>query len=101
MKHPVSRPSYLDRQSVMVAPSYQRQGLGSMLTRKCNEMADEVDKIIYAYARPTSAGLYVTEGYESLERIDADLGNYGVEGGETSVFVMKESQVPIRILEPD
>lgn len=52
-------------------------------------MADEAGGVTYARARPDSAALFLTEGYEVLERIDADLGDYSVEGGKTTFFVMR------------
>lgn len=74
---------------MMVQPEYQRQGLGRLLTEKCNEIADNGGASTYVRARPNVAGLFIQMGYETLERIDFDLGDFGLEGGKTAVFVMK------------
>lgn len=73
----------------MVRPEYQRQGLGRLLTEKCNEIADERGGATYVRARPGAAGLFVQMGFETLERIDFDLSDYGLEGGKTAVFLMR------------
>lgn len=73
----------------MVRPEYQRQGLGRLLTEKCNEVADAGGAATYARAQPGAAELFIQMGYEVLERFDFDLSDFGADGGKTSVFVMK------------
>lgn len=77
----------------MVLPSYQRQGIGRMLTEKLNAIADADGAATYVRARPGAAGLFIQMGYETLERIDFDLADFGVDLGreetKTAVFVMR------------
>lgn len=73
----------------MVRPEYQRRGLGRLLTRKCNEVADAAGAATYVRAQPGAAGLFIQMGYEVQERFDFDLDNLGASGGETTVFIMK------------
>ncbi|KUJ19685.1 uncharacterized protein LY89DRAFT_779605 [Mollisia scopiformis] len=77
------------RQNTMVRPEYQRQGIGRMLTKKLNEIADAGGAATHVRARPGASALFVQMGYEILERIDFDLGDYGAEGGKTALFVMR------------
>ncbi|CZR65440.1 uncharacterized protein PAC_15340 [Phialocephala subalpina] len=80
---------HFQRQNTMVRPEYQRQGLGRLLTEKCNEVADAAGAVTYVCARPGAAGLFAQMGFETLERLDFDLNDYGVQGGKTALFVMR------------
>jgi len=70
----------------MVRPTHHR--LGTLLTSKINSIADAANGIIYARARPSAAGLFYRNGYEVLERVDFDLGDFDGEG-KTAIFMMK------------
>ena len=73
----------------MVRPEFQRRGLGRLLTERCNMVADAGKAATYAKAQPEAAGLFVQMGYEILEKIEFNLGDYGAKGGKAAVFVMK------------
>jgi hypothetical protein len=68
-------------------------GLGRLLTEKLNAIADEGEAPTFVRARPGAAALFRQEGYETLERMDFDLKDFGVDLGDaetkTAVFVMK------------
>ena len=72
----------------MVDPEYQRMGLGRMITRKCNEVADAAGKATFARTRPTSVKLFKQEGYKTLEVIEVPYGEFGLKGS-SDVFAMK------------
>lgn len=80
----------------MVHPGYQRQGVGRLLTEKCNEIADRSGGVTYVRARPHAAAMFIQMGYEMLERIDFNLSDYGAVGGKTAVFTMKREPGAIR-----
>ena len=64
----------------MVDPAYQRKGLGKLITKKCNEVADEKGIATYARCRPGMAAMLLKMGYEVAEKITCDLGEYGSHG---------------------
>lgn len=72
----------------MVDPNYQRMGLGRMITKKCNEIADAAGKATFARTRPTSVGLFEQEGYKTLEEIEVPYEDFGIVGN-SKVFAMK------------
>ncbi|KAE9376462.1 hypothetical protein N431DRAFT_452880 [Stipitochalara longipes BDJ] len=76
------------RQSTMVDTPYQRKGIGRMITRKCNGIADEAGAATYVKARPSSKPLFEQEGYRVLEEIPMNYEEFGYEG-KSAVFVMK------------
>jgi GNAT superfamily N-acetyltransferase len=78
----------LVRQSTMVDTPYQRKGIGRMLTRKCNELADAAGAATYARARPTSKKLFESEGYKVLEEIPMNYEDFGFQG-KSAVYVMR------------
>lgn len=73
----------------MVRPEHQRQGLGRLLTEKCNQVADAAGAATYATARLGAAALFVQMGFEVLETIDVDLSELEAGGGVEVRFVMK------------
>ena len=77
----------------MVDPSYQRMGLGSLLTEHMNKLADKGGAPTYVRAQPKAAALFIQIGYEVLERIDFDLKDFDADLGDaeakTSTFAMK------------
>lgn len=73
----------------MVRPECQRQGLGRLLTEKCNAVADAVGAATYARAQPGAAALFVQMGFEILERIEIDLNELGAEGGKTGIYFLR------------
>jgi ribosomal protein S18 acetylase RimI-like enzyme len=72
----------------MVDTPYQRKGIGKMITRMCNEIADAAGKATYVKARPSSRPLFEKEGYKVLEEIPMNYEEFGYEG-RSAVFVMK------------
>jgi hypothetical protein len=60
-----------------------------MLTQKTNEVADEIGAATFVRARPAAAAVSQKIGFEILERIDFDLGNYGAEVEKTSCWAMR------------
>lgn len=76
------------RQSTMVDMPYQRKGIGRMITRKCNELADAAGAATFVRARPTSKSLFESEGYRVLEEIPMNYEDFGFPG-KPAVYVMK------------
>jgi ribosome biogenesis protein Nip4 len=84
----------------MVDTPYQRKGIGRMITRKCNEIADVANKATYVKARPSSKLLFEQEGYRVLEEIAMNYEEFGYEG-KSAVFVMKREPGGKEAGEPD
>jgi ribosomal protein S18 acetylase RimI-like enzyme len=72
----------------MVDTPYQRQGIGRMITRKCNEMADAAGAATFVKARPSSKPMFEKEGYMILEEIPMNYEDFGYEG-KSEMYVMK------------
>lgn len=72
----------------MVDTPYQRMGIGRMITKKCNEIADEAGKATFVKARPSSRPLFEKEGFRILEEIPMNYEDFGYEG-KSATFVMK------------
>ena len=77
----------------MVDTSYQRMGLGMLLTEHMSEIADEGGAATYVRARLKMTVLFVQMGYEVLERIGIELMDLGVDlaGADTkrSIIAMQ------------
>ena len=56
-----------------VLPKYQGQGYGSLLLKKCNEIADERNLPLFLSAFPGAYDLYVKHGYEEISHADIDI----------------------------
>ena len=70
-------------------PDFQKKGLGSRLTRHCNEIADKTGAQTWVVARPSSLHMFETLGYKIVDREDIAMENYGGEkdGGKDWVLV--------------
>ena len=55
-------------------------GLGRMITKKCNEVANAAWKATFARTRPASVKLFEKEGYRTLEVIEVPYHEFGLEG---------------------
>lgn len=81
----------------MVLPTYQRQGLMTVLSEKCNSIADAYGVPTYANARPGAARMFYNQGFEVCSVRDAELGQFdeGLRGkgelanGETRFWAMR------------
>ena len=81
----------------MVLPSYQRLGLMTLLTEKCNSIADAHGAPTYVNARPGAAKMFYSQGFEVASVRDAELGEFDeglrgkgeLENGETRFWAMR------------
>ncbi|KAH6699044.1 hypothetical protein BKA61DRAFT_741227 [Leptodontidium sp. MPI-SDFR-AT-0119] len=91
------RSKHFLRQGSMVLPSHQRLGLMTLLTRKCNAIADEYGAPTYLNARPKAASMFFKEGFEVCSVRDAELGEFDetmkgkgeLKNGETRFWALK------------
>ena len=60
----------------MVLPTYQRLGLMTLLTTKCNAIADEYGAATYVNARPRATSMFLKKGFELCSVRDAELGEF-------------------------
>ena len=60
-----------------VLPKYQGHGLGSLLLKKCNEIADERGLPIFLTAFPGAYDLYKKHGFEEVGHGDTDMNKFG------------------------
>lgn len=74
--------------------------MGRLLTRKVGEIADGRGTALYIEAGPQADALFRTEGYEELERVDIDLGEFGAEGGVVQMYVYEAGSAWELIVHP-
>lgn len=58
-------------------PEYHRRGLGTWLTRYCNDLADQVGQPTYVIGRPKAWKMLEVTGFELLQTIEFDTREYG------------------------
>jgi len=77
----------------VVAPQYQRRGIGSQLLRHCLSIADKNGLPTWLISFPGSHDLYLRLGFEDVEHCDADLNawdNFKFRGfGIYRLYAMK------------
>ena len=78
----------LDRKGTMVHPDYQRKGLGSWLTRHCNEVADKTGGKTFVGARPSSKRMFESQGFRILGSEDINMTKYGGNEGQGKSWVL-------------
>lgn len=72
-----------------VRPSYQRQGLGSMLLKPVLEQADKEGKKVYITGSLEGLGLYTKFGWREVGEVVLDFRPYGGDERKT-VLMMRE-----------
>jgi N-acetylglutamate synthase-like GNAT family acetyltransferase len=72
----------------MVHPDYQRKGLGSWLTRYCNEVADKIGGKTFVVARPTSKRMFESHGFRVLGSEDIGMTKYGGNESDGNSWVL-------------
>jgi N-acetylglutamate synthase-like GNAT family acetyltransferase len=79
----------------MAHPDYQRKGLGSWLTRYCNELADKTGGKTFVVARPNSKNMFESHGFYALGSEDIDMTKYGgnKSEGKSRVLVREPHEV--------
>ena len=78
----------------MVHPDFQRLGLGSTLTRHCNNLADKAGARTYSVARNTSKPMLLNFGFEVVGKEGQDLSKYGgKEDGALLWMLVREPSV--------
>ncbi len=72
----------------MVDSPYQKKEIWKMITRKCNEIADDAGKATFVKARLSSRPLFEKEGFRELEEIPMNYEDFGYDG-KSAMLVMK------------
>ncbi len=80
-----------------VDPSYQRQGLGSLLIRPGLEAADKAGAQTYIEASPSGLPLYLKHGWEPVDEMVIDMRQYGGHQVEHQKFLMREPNAPNKL----
>ncbi|KAL8951066.1 MAG: hypothetical protein Q9222_002938 [Ikaeria aurantiellina] len=75
---------------LIVLPSYQRSGLGSMLVREGLAAADRDQARCYIEASPAGLGLYKRYGWKQVDEIVMDMKPHGGSGMATEVLMIRE-----------
>ncbi|PQE31834.1 GCN5-related N-acetyltransferase protein [Rutstroemia sp. NJR-2017a WRK4] len=65
------------RRSTMILPEAQKQGLGSLLTRRCNQVADEAGRKTWAGVRPSSIGMFRSLGFGEVKVVQTPVERWG------------------------
>ncbi|RDW69294.1 hypothetical protein BP6252_08314 [Coleophoma cylindrospora] len=90
VRHGYDAEKHFMRYKTHVLPSYQRKGLGTLITEHFNSIADEAGRPTYARTRPKSTALFQKLGYRVVEAVPVDVPEYSERGdGTTDVFLMK------------
>ncbi len=89
----------LDRKGTMVHPDYQRKGLGSWLTRHCNEVADKIGGKTFVVARPSSKHMFESQGFRVLGSEDLDMTKYGGNESDGKSWVLVREPHEVRDVE--
>ena len=83
--------TWIDLLGLMVLPTYQRRGLGTLLLRQGLQMADEVGAKTYLEASAKGASLYLRHGFKVVDDILIDMRPYGGSGVESEKCMMREA----------
>jgi N-acetylglutamate synthase-like GNAT family acetyltransferase len=67
----------LDRRTTMILPEAQKHGLGSLLTRRCNQVADEAGRRTWAGVRPSSIEMFRSLGFEDVKMVRTPVERWG------------------------
>ncbi|KAH8807340.1 hypothetical protein F5884DRAFT_789029 [Xylogone sp. PMI_703] len=76
------------RVGTFVHPDYQRQGVGTLLTRHCNKVADEAGFPTYVGAASTSAVLFRKEGFQEIDCLETKIEDFGGPKGVDRSYVL-------------
>lgn len=91
-----------ERAITTVLPAYQKQGLGTYLTRHINKVVDEhpptranVANKTYVEMRPSSVKMFTRYGFMIVGEWDSKIERWGLEheGGITKVAVRESDSV--------
>jgi len=79
---------HFHRAGTFVHPSYQRRGIGTLLSRHCDALADAEGKKTFVVARPNSFRLMAQSGFVVLGSENLDMTKYGggVEDGKSWIL---------------
>ncbi|KAL9108712.1 MAG: hypothetical protein Q9227_006508 [Pyrenula ochraceoflavens] len=66
-----------DRKGSFTHPDYQRQGLMTLLTQRCNEIADREGAATFVSARPTSKKMFESCGFMIKAERHVDMSPWG------------------------
>ncbi|KAI8591171.1 acyl-CoA N-acyltransferase [Geranomyces variabilis] len=84
--------------SLIVAPHWQKRGVGRALVRWATDQADKLGLYAWVHASDPSWGMYQKCGFETVGRLDIDLDSYaiappkegqGVEDGKWGQYVFR------------
>ena len=84
-----------DRMGTHVLPEYQRQGLGSWLTRHCNSIADEHQAKTYVAAGCKSKGMFKALGFKKFGVFNPHAERWGEE------YDLERAKYELLIREPE
>ncbi|KAF2094603.1 hypothetical protein NA57DRAFT_80402 [Rhizodiscina lignyota] len=85
------------RRGTMVDPDYQRRGLGTLLTKYCNKIADEAGARTFVPARPSSKHMFEQCGFVVLDEFPIDMKKYpDIEDNHVAEnwLLVREAQKP-------
>ncbi|KAJ5907336.1 hypothetical protein N7495_000018 [Penicillium taxi] len=87
---------YVVLELLATMPSHQGRGVGSALLRWGTTQADALQARIYLEATPQGYPLYLKHGWKPVEKITLDYGQYGSEGQEGFILMMRDPR-PISV----
>jgi GNAT superfamily N-acetyltransferase len=74
--------SYAFLANLVVAPEYQRRGVGKLLLESGLRRADELGLATWLDASPYGLGLYKKYGFKEVKTLEFELGSWGGKAGE-------------------
>lgn len=85
--------AWADRKSTMVRPGFQKMGFGTVLTQHCNAISDKTGGRTFVTARPTSAKMFLDNGFQVMQYHDSQLERWGLDPAwnKTAAMMRKSS----------
>ncbi|KAF8852246.1 hypothetical protein BDZ45DRAFT_749849 [Acephala macrosclerotiorum] len=79
---------HFHRQGTNTHPSHQRKGLGTMLSLRCNEIADKAGAKTYVVSRPNSLRMLQKTGFKTLATNHIDMTRHGGSKEDGKMWVL-------------
>ena len=73
---------------MFILPEYQKRGIATALSRRCNDLADELRAPTYVTAMPSAQKTLLKSGFELLQTVEAPLKEYGGPDIVVKAYVM-------------
>lgn len=73
---------------MFILPEYQKRGIATVLSMRCNDLADEMRAPTYVTAMPAAKKTLLKSGFELLQTVEVPLKEYGGPDIVVQAYVM-------------